>query len=118
MNDDPMATFGNTTKGGHRGPSELKTVCPNPECGRYIAGYPCPYCRYKPGALDREPAPEQPPWELLWDIIDGEVILRCTFRCDGCGGEVKRFRLREYAEEFFRFRPQWCQQCQDKNARR
>jgi uncharacterized C2H2 Zn-finger protein len=40
---------------------------------------------------------------LLWDISDGEVILRCTFRCDECGKEVKRFRHRIYAEDFSLF---------------
>jgi hypothetical protein len=119
MSDDPMAIFGNTTKGGHRGPSELKIVCPNPECRRYIARYPCPYCRYKPGALDRESPPAQPPWwESECDIVDGEVILRSAFYCDDCGKAVRRFRHREYAYEFFTFSPHWCQQCQDKRARR
>ncbi|HEY2711207.1 MAG TPA: hypothetical protein VGI60_01735 [Chthoniobacterales bacterium] len=118
MSDDSMATFGNTTKGGHRGPSEIKFECPNQACRLYITKYPCPHCGYEPGMLDVEAAQAEPPWASLWDIIDGEAILRFTFRCDGCGGEVKRFRLPEYAKDFFRFRPQWCQQCQDKNARK
>ena len=120
MNDDSMAVFGNTTKGGHRGPSELKAVCPNQKCGRYITTYPCPHCGYKPGTFDQESASvELPPLELLWDSVDGEIILRFTFwRCDDCGKKVERFRHREYAEQFFQIRPQWCQQCQDKHARR
>ena len=118
MSDDPMAIFGNTTKGGHRGPSEQRFACANQECRRYIARYPCPFCRYEPGMLDRDSAPAQVPWESLWDTVDGEIILRWTLLCQGCGKQAKRFRLREYAEEFFRFRPQLCQQCQDKRARR
>src|SRR6266702_4599864 len=106
MSDDSMAVFGNTTKGGHRGPSELKFECPNQKCRLYITKYPCPQCGHEPGTLDRESASAQPPpWELLWDTVDGEVILRFTFVCDGCHKEVKRFRHREYAEEFFRIRP-------------
>jgi len=119
MSDDSMATFGNTTKGGHRGPSEPKAVCPNQKCGRYITTYPCHHCGYEPGNLDRESDPAQLPWwELLWDTVDGEIILRGTWYCDDCGEQVKRFRQRLYAEEFFLISPQLCQQCQDKRARR
>jgi len=120
MSDDSMAVFGNTTKGGHRGPSELMFRCRNPKCRVPIAQYPCPHCRYEPGMLDRESAPPQsPPLELLWDTVDGEIILRVKlWRCDHCGKQVERFRHRIYAEEFFRISPQLCQQCQDKNARR
>lgn len=119
MSDDSMAIFGNTTKGGHRGPSELKAVCPNQECGRYITKYPCPHCGYKPGNLDRESAPAPLPWwELLCDTVDGEIILRDTRYCDDCGKQVRRFRHRIYAEGFFHISPQLCQQCQDKKAGR
>lgn len=119
MKDDSMASFGNTTKGGHRGPSEPKAICPNPECGRYITKLPCPHCGYNPGKLDRGSAPaELPWWESLCNSVDGEIIIRSTLYCDDCGKQVKRFRHRIYAEEYFQISPQACQQCQDKRARR
>jgi hypothetical protein len=97
MSDDPMAIFGNTTKGGHRGRSEQKFACPKQGCGRYIVKYPCPFCGYEPGTLDRESAPGPVPLELLWHTVDGEIILDWSFPCDGCGKEAKRFQVREYA---------------------
>ena len=115
-----MAVFGNTTKGGHRGPSGLKMECPNPKCSIYITKLPCPHCGYEPGMLDRDSASVQsPPLELLWDCVDGEIIFRFNFwRCDECGKQIERFRHKEYAEEWFRNTPHACQQCQDKRARR
>src|SRR5438105_12984902 len=112
MNDDSMAIFGNTTKGGHRGPSEPKFACPNQKCSLYITKYPCPHCGYELGMLDRESAPAQSPqWEPLCDTVDGEVILRFKLcRWDDCGKQVEWFLNREYAEQYFTISPVWCRQ--------
>jgi hypothetical protein len=111
MSDESMATFGNTTKGGHRAHSYQKGKCPNAECGVHITRLPCWHCGYPQHHQRGEPMED---WtKLLWKDVDGEIILHQARQCDRCERPVERFRHKMYAEQFFRVSPQLCQRCQD-----
>jgi len=49
---DEMVSFGNTTKGGHRPTSEVKSTCPS--CGYYTTKFPCWHCNYVPGTFEEQ----------------------------------------------------------------